>query len=48
MLRCSRCGRRRRGYDRGSGVRRWRHQNFGCLRVELAAVMPRVTAWSVA
>ncbi|WP_219070783.1 MULTISPECIES: ISL3 family transposase [Bifidobacterium] len=42
MLRCSRCGRRRRGYDRGGGVRRWRHQDFGCWRVELVAVMPRV------
>ena len=42
MLRCSRCGRRRRGYDRGGGVRRWRHQDFGCWRVELVASMPRV------
>ena len=42
MLRCSRCGRRRHGYDRGGGVRRWRHQDFGCWRVELVASMPRV------
>ncbi|WP_318643748.1 helix-turn-helix domain-containing protein [Bifidobacterium platyrrhinorum] len=42
MLRCSRCGRRRRGYDQGGGVRRWRHQDFGCRRVEMVAVMPRV------
>ncbi|WP_107044974.1 transposase, partial [Bifidobacterium callitrichos] len=41
-LRCSRCGRRRHGYDRGGGVRRWRHQDFGCWRVELVAMMPRV------
>ena len=41
-LRCSRCGRRRRGYDQGGGVRRWRHQDFGCFRVELVAAMPRV------
>ena len=40
MLRCSRCGRRRHGYDRGGGVRRWRHQDFGCWRVELVAAMP--------
>ena len=42
MLRCSRCGRRRHGYDRGGGVRRWRHQDFGCRRVELVAALPRV------
>ena len=42
MLRCSRCGRCRRGYDQGGGVRRWRHQDFGCWRVELVAMMPRV------
>ena len=42
MLRCSRCGRRRHGYDQGGGVRRWRHQDFGCWRVELVAMMPRV------
>lgn len=42
MLRCSRCGRRLRGYDRGGGVRRWRGQDFGCWHVELVAAMPRV------
>lgn len=42
MLRCSRCGRKRHRYDRGGGVRRWLHQDFGCWRVELVAVMPRV------
>ena len=42
MLRCSRCGRRRHGYDRGGGVRRWRHQDFGCRRVGLVAALPRV------
>lgn len=42
MLRCSRCGRRRHRYDRGGGRRRWRHQDFGCFRVELVADMPRV------
>ena len=42
MLRCSRCGRKRPGYDRGSGMRRWRHQDFGRFRVEPVAAMPRV------
>ena len=37
-----RCGRRRHGYDQGGGVRRWRHRDFGCWRVELVAMMPRV------
>ncbi|KAB7791328.1 transposase [Bifidobacterium leontopitheci] len=41
-LRCSSCGRKRRGYDRGGDVHRWRHQDFGCWRVELVALMPRV------
>ena len=40
MLRCSRCGRRRRGYDQDGGVRRRRDQDFGCFRVELVAAMP--------
>ena len=30
MLRCPRCGRRRHGYDRGGGRRRWRHQDVFC------------------
>ena len=38
----SRCGRRRRGHDRGGGVRHWRRQDFGCWRVGLVAMMPRV------
>lgn len=42
MPRCSRCGRKCPGYDRGGGTRRWRHQDFGCWRVELVAAMPRV------
>ena len=42
MLRCSRCGRKCPGYDRGGGVRRWRHQDFGCRRVGLVAALPRV------
>ena len=42
MLRCSRCGKRRHGYDQGGGVRRWRHQDSGCFRVEPVAMMPRV------
>ena len=42
ILRCSRCGKRRHGYDQGGGVRRWRHQDFGCWRVELVAMMPCV------
>ena len=42
MLRCSRCGRKCSGYDRGGGACRWRHQDFGCWRVELVAAMPRV------
>ena len=41
MLRCSRCGRKRSGHDRGGGARRWRHQDLGCWRVEPAAAMPR-------
>ncbi len=40
--RCSRCGRKRRGYGRGGGVRRWRHRDLGCWRVGPAAMMPRV------
>lgn len=40
--RCSRCGRKRRGYGRGGGVRRWRHRDFGCWRVGQVAMMPRV------
>ena len=42
MLRCSRCGRKCSGCDRGGGARRWRHRDFGGWRVELVAAMPRV------
>lgn len=44
--RCSRCGRKRRGYGRGGGVRRWRHRDFGCWRGagrhDAARRLPRV------
>ena len=42
ILRCSRCGKRRHGYDQGGGVRRWRPQDFGCWRGDLVAMMPCV------
>ncbi|MEQ6117206.1 ISL3 family transposase [Bifidobacterium bifidum] len=41
-LRCSRCGRKCPKYDDGGGERRWRHQDFGCYRVELVGPAPRV------
>ena len=41
-LRCSRCGRRRRGYDQGGGVCAGVARTSGCWRVELVAAMPRV------
>ncbi len=41
--RCSRCGRRSRGYDRGDGRRRWRGLDFGTVRVVLEADAPRVS-----
>ena len=40
--RCSRCGRRCRGYDRGDGRRRWRGLDFGTVPVVLEADAPRV------
>lgn len=40
-LRCSRCGRKAPRYDNGGGGRSWRHQDFGCLRVELSGPVPR-------
>lgn len=40
--RCSRCGRRCRGYDRGEGRRRWRTLDLGSTRTYLEAVAPRV------
>ena len=41
-LRCSRCGRKAPRYDNGGGGRSWRHQDFGCFRVELSGPVPRV------
>lgn len=40
--RCSRCGRRCGGYDRGEGRRRWRSLDAGTMIVELEADAPRV------
>lgn len=40
--RCGQCGKRAPFYDRGGGVRRWRHLDFGTVRVELQAAAPRV------
>ena len=40
-LRRSRCGRKAPGYDNGGGGRSWRHQDFGCFRVELSGPVPR-------
>ena len=40
--RCSRCGRKAPRYDNGGGGRSWRHQDFGCFRVELSGPVPRV------
>lgn len=40
--RCSQCGRRCRGYDRGGGRRRWRAVDLGAVIVELEADAPRV------
>ena len=42
-LRCSRCGRRCRGYDRGDGRRRWRALDLGTVRCYLEAEAPRVS-----
>lgn len=41
--RCSRCERRCRGYDAGSGRRRWRTLDLGTVRVYLEADAPRVS-----
>jgi transposase len=41
-LRCSRCGRKCRGYDRGEGRRRWRALDVGTTRAFLVADAPRV------
>jgi transposase len=40
--RCGRCQARARWYDRGWGRRRWRHLDFGTLRVVIEAEVPRV------
>jgi transposase len=40
--RCSRCGRRSVGYDRGEGRRRWRSLDLGSTVVYLEADAPRV------
>jgi transposase len=40
--RCGRCQTRARWYDRGWGRRRWRHLDFGTLRVVIEADVPRV------
>lgn len=40
--RCGRCGVRAPCYDRGPGRRRWRHLDFGTVRVVLEADVPRV------
>lgn len=40
--RCGRCQARARWYDRGWGRRRWRHLDFGTLRVVIEADVPRV------
>lgn len=39
---CGRCRRRAPWYDRGPGRRRWRHLDFGTVRVMLEADVPRV------
>lgn len=40
--RCGRCGRRRAGYDRGEGLRRWRRVDLGTRVVYLEADAPRL------
>ena len=42
LARCGRCRRPARGYDRGGGRRRWRHLDFGAMRVLIEADTPRV------
>lgn len=41
--RCGRCGARAPWYDRGPPRRRWRHLDFGTVRVMLQAEVPRVS-----
>lgn len=40
--RCGRCGQRAVGYDRGGGVRRWRHVDVGFARCVLEGPAPRI------
>jgi transposase len=42
VRRCGRCGVRASWYDRGGGRRRWRHLDFGVVRVIIEADAPRV------
>lgn len=42
IARCGRCRRPARGYDRGGGVRRWRHLDFATVQVVIEAATPRV------
>jgi transposase len=42
VARCGRCRRPARWYDRGGGVRRWRHLDFATVRVCIEADAPRV------
>jgi transposase len=39
---CGRCGRRAPWFDRGGPRRRWRHLDFGAVRVVIEAAVPRV------
>jgi transposase len=41
--RCGQCGKRRPGYDRGEGRRRWRALDLGVIQAVLEADAPRVT-----
>jgi len=42
VRRCGVCGVRAPWYDRGGGRRRWRHLDFGVIRVVVEAAAPRV------
>jgi transposase len=42
LPRCGRCRRPARWYDRGGGLRRWRHLDFSTVRVVIEAHSPRV------
>jgi transposase len=43
VRRCGHCGVRAPWYDRGGGRRRWRHLDFGVLKVLIEAAAPRVS-----